>query len=44
MDAHDEACQAAGGPGGTLLEWLAERIGGRANAEAVFGSPSDRDD
>lgn len=39
MDAHDEARQAAGSPVGTLLEWLAERIGGRARAEAVFGPP-----
>lgn len=39
MDAHDEARHAAGSPGGTLLEWLAERIGGRARADAVFGPP-----
>jgi uncharacterized spore protein YtfJ len=39
MDAHEEAIAAAAGPGDTLLERLAERIGGRAKAEAVFGAP-----
>jgi hypothetical protein len=39
MDAHEEAIAAAAGPGNTLLERLAERIGGRAKAEAVFGAP-----
>lgn len=39
MDAHDEANAAATGTGDTLLERLAERIGGRAKAEAVFGAP-----
>jgi uncharacterized spore protein YtfJ len=39
MDAHKEATAAAAGPGDTLLERLAERIGGRAKTEAVFGAP-----
>lgn len=39
MDAHEEASAAATGLGDTLLERLAERIGGRAKAEAVFGAP-----
>jgi uncharacterized spore protein YtfJ len=39
MDAQAEAMAAATNPGDTLLERLAERLGGRAKAEAVFGPP-----
>jgi len=39
MDAHEEATAAAAGPRDALLERLAERLGGRAKAEAVFGAP-----
>lgn len=38
MDAH-EAIAAAVGPADTLLARLAERIGGRAKVDAVFGAP-----
>lgn len=44
MDAHEEAIAAATGPADTLLERLAERIGGRAKAEAVFGTPVQQGD
>jgi uncharacterized spore protein YtfJ len=39
MDAYEEAIAAAIGPADSVLERLAERIGGRARAEAVFGTP-----
>ncbi len=39
MDAQETAIAAAVGPADTLLERLAERLGGRAKAEAVFGTP-----
>ena len=39
MNAQQEAIAAAVDPADTLLERLAERIGGRAKAEAVFGAP-----
>jgi uncharacterized spore protein YtfJ len=44
MDAHEQAAAAAGAPGDTLIERLAERIGGRAKAEAVFGPPVQHSD
>lgn len=43
-DARGDARAAAeGGVGSRLLERLAERVGGRAHASAVFGSPVERD-
>lgn len=39
MDAHEQAVAAAGGMGDALIERLAERVGGRAKVDAVFGTP-----
>ena len=44
MDAQHEAIAAAVGPADTLLERLAERIGGRAKTDAVFGVPVQQGD
>lgn len=44
MDAHEQAIAAATSPADTLLERLAERIGGRAKVEAVFGLPVQQGD
>jgi uncharacterized spore protein YtfJ len=44
MDAHEAAIAAAVGPADTLLERLAERIGGRAKVDAVFGAPVQQGD
>jgi uncharacterized spore protein YtfJ len=39
MDAHDRAGAAVKSPGDALIERLAERVGGHAKVEAVFGTP-----
>ena len=44
MDAHERAVAAASGPGDALIERLADRVGGRAKVEAVFGAPVQQDD
>jgi uncharacterized spore protein YtfJ len=44
MDAQREATAAAISTGDTLLERLAERIGGQAKVEAVFGAPVQQGD
>ena len=41
--AMDEARRAAGGGASDrLLEWIAERVGGRSGAQAAFGEPIER--
>jgi uncharacterized spore protein YtfJ len=38
-----EAQEAAGGPGDSILEMLADRVGLRAGAHAIFGEPVEHD-
>jgi uncharacterized spore protein YtfJ len=44
VNEREEAIAAAVGPADTLLERLAERIGGRAKVDAVFGAPVQQGD
>jgi uncharacterized spore protein YtfJ len=38
MNAHEQAVAAASGSGDALIERLAERVGGHAKVDAVFGA------
>jgi|KBSMisStaDraftv2_1062788.scaffolds.fasta_scaffold780217_1 hypothetical protein len=42
--AHERSVAAASSPGDALIERLAERVGGQARVETVFGMPVQQGD
>lgn len=44
MNAHEQAVVTAASPTDSLLERLADKLGGRAKVDAVFGAPVQQGD